>query len=90
MELLPINSSDGFLHLRDLPHNCIFNKVVTGCGGTTVVLRNSEDYVIAVPTTELIINKTGRTNAGSSVLTCTPSQIYAQAPEANFGHGQGW
>ena len=69
MELLPINSSDGFLHLRDLPHNCIFNKVVTGCGGTTVVLSNSEDYVIAVPTTELIINKTGRTNAGSSVLT---------------------
>ena len=69
MEKLQINSSDGFLHLRDLPHNCIFNKVVTGCGGTTVVLSNSEDYVIAVPTTELIINKTGRTNAGASVLT---------------------
>ena len=69
MEKLQINSSDGFLHLRDLPHNCIFNKIVTGCGGTTVVLSNSEDYVIAVPTTELIINKTGRTNAGSSVLT---------------------
>lgn len=69
MEPLPIISNDGFLHMEDLPHNCIFNKVVTGCGGTTVVLRNSEDYVIAVPTTELIINKTGRTNAGSSVLT---------------------
>ena len=69
MEKLKINSSDGFLHLRDLPHNCIFNKVVTGCGGTTVVLRNSEDYVIAVPTTDLIINKTGRTNSGSSTLT---------------------
>ena len=68
MEKLPINSSDGFLHLRDLPHNCIFNKVVTGCGGTTVVLRNSEDYVIAVPTTELIINKTGRTDAGLSLF----------------------
>ena len=68
MELLPINSSDGFLHLRDLPHNCIFNKIVTGCGGTTVVLRNSEDYVIAVPTTELIINKTGRTDAGLSLF----------------------
>lgn len=55
--------------MEDLPHNCIFNKVVTGCGGTTVVLRNSEDFVIAVPTTELIINKTGRTDAGSSMLT---------------------
>ena len=90
MKPLPIISNDGFLHMEDLPHNCIFNKVVTGCGGTTVVLSNSEDYVIAVPTTALIINKTGRTNAGSSVLTCMPSQIYAQVPEANFGHGQGW
>ena len=68
MEKLQINSSDGFLHMEDLPHNCIFNKLVTGCGGTTVVLRNSEDYVIAVPTTELIINKTGRLDAGFSTI----------------------
>ena len=32
------------------------------------MLRNSEDYVIAVPTTELIINKTGRTDAGFSII----------------------
>ena len=68
MQVLQINSNDGFLHLEDLPHNCIFNKVVTGCGGTTVVLKNTEDYIIAVPTTELIINKTGRTDAGLSTL----------------------
>lgn len=66
IETLKIESQDGFLHLEDLPHNCIFNKVVTGCGGTTVVLQNSEDYVIAVPTTELIINKTDITMAGIS------------------------
>ena len=66
MEYLKIDSNDGFLHLEDLPHNCIFNKVVTGCGGTTIVLQNSEDYVIAVPTTELIINKTDITIAGVS------------------------
>ena len=66
MEKLKIESDDGFLHLKDLPHNCIFNKVVTGCGGTTVVLKNAEDYVIAVPTTELIINKTNNTTAGVS------------------------
>ena len=66
VEPLKIESNDGFLHLEDLPHNCIFNKVVTGCGGTTVVLKNTEDYVIAVPTTELIINKTGITIAGVS------------------------
>ena len=68
MEKLRIESDDGFLHLNDLPHNCIFNKVVTGCGGTTVVLQNTEDYVIAVPTTELIINKTDITTAGISRL----------------------
>ena len=66
VEPLKIESNDGFLHLEDLPHNCIFNKVVTGCGGTTVVLQNTEDYVIAVPTTELIINKTDITMAGIS------------------------
>ena len=69
MENLIIESDDGFLHLKDLPHNCIFNKVVTGCGGTTVVLQNAEDYVIAVPTTELIINKTDLTMAGISRLS---------------------
>lgn len=61
---IPIDSVDGYLHMEDLPHNCIFNKVVTGCGGTTVALSNDEDYVIAVPTTELIINKIGRPDAG--------------------------
>ena len=66
MEILKIESNDGFLHLEDLPRNRIFNKVVTGCGGTTVVLQNAEDYVIAVPTTELIINKTDITMAGIS------------------------
>lgn len=66
IEKMKIESDDGFLHLEDLPHNCIFNKVVTGCGGTTVVLQNTEDYVIAVPTTELIINKTDITMAGIS------------------------
>lgn len=65
---LKINSNNGFLNLEDLPHNCIFNKVVTGCGGTTIVLFNDESYVIAVPTTELIINKTGKNEAGVSTI----------------------
>ena len=80
MKILPIISNDGFLHMEDLPHNCIFNKVVTGCGGTTVVLRNSEDYVIAVPTTELIINKTGRIDAGISTI-----QFHDGTEQSAFG-----
>ena len=68
MEYIKINSDDGFLHMKDLPQDCIFNKVVTGCGGTTIVLKNSDNYVISVPTTELIINKTGRTDAGAASI----------------------
>jgi len=68
MKTLNINSTNGYLNLPDLPHNCIFNKVVTGCGGTTVVLFNDESYIIAVPTTELIVNKTGLTESGLLLL----------------------
>lgn len=68
MKTLKINSQNGYLSLTDLPYNCIFNKVITGCGGTTIVLFNEENYVIAVPTTELITNKTGLSEAGSSTI----------------------
>lgn len=69
MKTLEITSLNGKLNLADLPHNCLFNKKITGCGGTTVALFNSENYVIAVPTTELIINKTGSNEAGISTIT---------------------
>ncbi len=68
MITLKINSNNGFLNLKDLPHNCIFNKVITGCGGTTIALTNNENYIIAVPTTELIVNKTNRTDSGTSTV----------------------
>lgn len=66
---LIIDSANGKLNLEDLPQNCIFNKVITGCGGTTVALFNDRDYIIAVPTTELIVNKTGWADAGASTIT---------------------
>ena len=69
MEKLIINSNNGKLNLPDLPQNCIFNKVITGCGGTTIALFNDKNYVIAVPTTELITNKTGLVSAGLSKIT---------------------
>lgn len=55
--------------MADLPHNCIFNKVITGCGGTTVALSNNECYIIAVPTQELIKNKIKRDDAGVGIYT---------------------
>jgi len=57
MRKLQITHRGGFLTMEDLPHNCIFNKVHTGCGATTIVLENDQNYVVAVPTTELIVNK---------------------------------
>ena len=68
MSEMKIESNNGFLQMEDLPQNCIFNKVVTGCGGTTIVLFNERDYIIAVPTTELITNKTKLTEAGEAVI----------------------
>ena len=82
MKTLKINSTNGYLNLPDLPHNCIFNKVVTGCGGTTVVLFNDESYIIAVPTTELIVNKTGLTESGLEFLTFL---VWYKVAFANFG-----
>lgn len=61
MKKYEIEENEGFLAMRDLPHDCIFNKVRTGCGGTSIALSNEENYVIAVPTTELIINKCNST-----------------------------
>ena len=55
--------------MEDLPQNCIFNKVVTGCGGTTIALFNERNYIIAVPTTELITNKTGLIEAGIAAIS---------------------
>ena len=85
---IKINSADGYLHLNDLPHDCIFNKVVTGCGGTTITLQNDEDYIIAVPTTELIINKIGRPDAGIGTVKFhdgTSRQVYGLHGRYNIG-----
>ncbi|MDT8411899.1 MAG: hypothetical protein RQ875_05520 [Vicingaceae bacterium] len=43
--------------IEDLPDNAILNKVLTGCGMTSVALGNDVKYVIAVPFISLIENK---------------------------------
>ena len=57
--MLPLNiqEENGFLIMEDFPKNCIFNKVKTGCGATTIALTNNKNYIVAVPTTDLVINK---------------------------------
>lgn len=84
MSKLKIESTNGFLQMEDLPQNCIFNKVVCGCGGTTIVLFNERNYIVAVPTTELITNKTGLTEAGEAIITA-PDGIKTQSVFGLFG-----
>lgn len=57
MITLDIKEENGFLIMDDFPENCIFNKVKTGCGATTIALTNNQNYIIVVPTTDLVINK---------------------------------
>lgn len=43
--------------ITDFPDNCYVDKQITGCGGTTLVLRNNIDYVILVPYINLLVSK---------------------------------
>jgi len=43
--------------MDDLPNNCMFNKVTTGSGMTSLALLNDVKYVIAMPYITLIQNK---------------------------------
>ena len=45
---------------NDLPHNAYINKGITGCGGTTLAITNDQNYVIAVHSTNIIINKSNQ------------------------------
>ena len=43
--------------ISDIPHNCFFNKVLCGAGGTTLVLENDQPYVILVPNNAIADSK---------------------------------
>lgn len=44
--------------MTELPSDCIFNKGLTGCGGSYLELHSKRNSVILVPTIELVKNKT--------------------------------
>lgn len=43
--------------LDSLPKDSLFNKGITGCGGTHIALTNNAHYIIAVPFVSLVQNK---------------------------------
>ena len=72
MKTSTINIPAGANYLSDvmdeLPLNCLFNKGVTGCGGTTIALTNNVATVICVPYVSLAVNK--------SIQSKTNSKLY--------------
>jgi len=51
-----------------LPVNCLFDKGITGCGGTELALRNGKNTIIAVPYVALVDNKTSQDQHKDRVL----------------------
>ena len=44
-------------YLKDLGDCCIFDKVATGCGGTTLALQDERNCIIAMPTRNTVQSK---------------------------------
>lgn len=59
MESITIKLSKTYLNevISELPSNCILNKGITGCGGTTVELQSKRDSIILCPTRNLVTSK---------------------------------
>ena len=43
--------------MQKIPTNCVLNKVVTGCGATSLAIKQPGNTIIAVPFVGLIQNK---------------------------------
>jgi len=54
--------------MAELPVNCLFNKIVPGCGGTELALRNHKHTIIAMPFISLVVNKTEKEEHRGKVL----------------------
>ena len=58
-KIIKANENDLFLSqiLDQIPSNCLFNKGVTGCGGTTLEIESNRNSIILVPNVNLVLNK---------------------------------
>ena len=53
--------------MKELPSNCLFNKGLTGCGGTTIALTNNKPTVVCVPFVPLVENKALQSNQNTAL-----------------------
>ncbi|PXV67340.1 hypothetical protein CLV62_10313 [Dysgonomonas alginatilytica] len=61
--------------MTELPVNCLFNKGVTGCGGTELALKNDKHTIVAMPFISLVNNKAEKEEHKGEVLA-----IYGDTP----------
>ena len=59
-QIVEANQNSKFLSdvVDNLPSKCLFNKGITGCGGTTLEIESKRDSIILVPNINLVLNKT--------------------------------
>ena len=48
--------------IEQIPSNCLFNKGVTGCGGTHLEIISTRDSLILVPNINLVLSKVNQHN----------------------------
>lgn len=58
-QIIKANQNSKFLSevIQNLPSKCLFNKGITGCGGTTLEIESKRDSIILVPNINLVLNK---------------------------------
>jgi hypothetical protein len=60
-----------------IPVNCLFDKGITGCGGTELAIRNNKNTIIAVPYVSLVENK-GAQHKGRVL------EVYGEVPQSKI------
>ena len=65
-QYIKVSSDKRFLSdiMDFLPSNCLLDKGITGCGGTTVEINSKRNSIICVPNISLVLNKQSDTVCG--------------------------
>ena len=58
-QAIKVNETSKFLsdEFNNIPSRCLFNKGITGCGGTTLEIESKRNSIILVPNINLVLNK---------------------------------
>lgn len=85
-EKIQVNSECQFLSeaIQLIPSNCLFNKGVTGCGGTHLEIISKRNSVILVPNINLVISKASQHDNLIGVYGDISKDVFKQKFEINI------